>query len=625
MRLMVVSLCFILFILTQGTDAFGWLETDIKATDTIGESYAQQDLSIIHLDDQKILIGFNDERLIDMHAFFTTSTDGGGTWGYPVEVDDSCTTGCQSKQASLAFDPGSDLLVVVYVKLPDGQYYPDIFCRFSTSHGANWSSPVQVNDDTADLYEHSNPVVAIDPVSHYVHVAWQDMRNGQPDIYYANSINLGASFSANLKVNPWNDVNLSDMVPSIDAAFGGKVAIAFETRDQYDQAYAYVAASDDGGVSFPYVDQPCVSAYDQYKPVVCFDPGNNLLFAAWSDQFSADRIIFVANSVDFGQTFNPPAVVSGNATDALNPRLFCMADGDLHLVWDDSHLGSSSIYHAISFDHGESFQGSTHVSHDSSEMEQLLPVISGWSPARLLNVAWIDYRDSVIDHNIYTNFYRPTFYDGFADGDFSNWTTADNVFSSNERAVDGDGYSARFGGSNRAPGDLVQVLPELQQGTVDFWFWDGYGSNPLYESVDFQINLSYDDGTKAGVVRALGVVNANSNTRYQSYNGNTWTVIEAIPRSEGWHRVTFDVSATGLTIQLDAADYPALQPVYSDALFRSFDQVEFTGGSDSAPYFLDAVSIETYEPLQPAVPALSGAGLLLLLIGLALLLKRVRR
>ncbi|MCA9754416.1 MAG: exo-alpha-sialidase [Candidatus Eisenbacteria bacterium] len=99
---------------------------------------------------------------------------------------------------SAAADPLTGDLLVVWNDQLFGN--PDILAVRSTDNGVTWSSPVRVNDDGGTGAQWF-PWVAFDP-NGVAHVVWYDRRNDPSDIdvYYARSVDGGASFEANVRV-----------------------------------------------------------------------------------------------------------------------------------------------------------------------------------------------------------------------------------------------------------------------------------------------------------------------------------------------------------------------------------------------------------------------------------------
>jgi hypothetical protein len=95
-------------------------------------------------------------------------------------------------------DPLTGELLVVWNDQRFGD--PDILAIRSTDFGETWSSPVRVNDD-AGTEPQFFPWVSFDG-NGVAHVVWYDRReNGEGiDVYYARSLDGGASFEENIRV-----------------------------------------------------------------------------------------------------------------------------------------------------------------------------------------------------------------------------------------------------------------------------------------------------------------------------------------------------------------------------------------------------------------------------------------
>ncbi|HEX8996393.1 MAG TPA: sialidase family protein [Ktedonobacterales bacterium] len=81
----------------------------------------------------------------------------------------------------------------------------DIFVSRSVDGGQTWSAQARVNDDPAGVAsDQFNQWLAVDPVTGSVDLSWNDTRNDpshlSTDIYFTQSVNGGASYTANTKV-----------------------------------------------------------------------------------------------------------------------------------------------------------------------------------------------------------------------------------------------------------------------------------------------------------------------------------------------------------------------------------------------------------------------------------------
>lgn len=142
------------------------------------------------------------------------STDGGMSWGTDVVVASvhhvpNPLPGAQFQVPtfpSMAVDPVSGNVYVVWQDAGDGGTSPDILCTRSVNGGADWSTPIRVSDD--DLLDNSYqffPWICVKPGSGYIQVVFLDRRDAPMSTfyhaYYAMSDDQGLSFSPNVRLS----------------------------------------------------------------------------------------------------------------------------------------------------------------------------------------------------------------------------------------------------------------------------------------------------------------------------------------------------------------------------------------------------------------------------------------
>lgn len=161
-------------------------------------------------------------------TYFSKSTDGGVTWTAPVKIFTHSLASFQSYYRPAAQDergvnsfpaldidrnPSSSFFNRLYLAYADvtttccplntfGQI--DAYARFSSDGGTAWSSRAKVNDDTAGT-THIFPWLGVDQSDGTVNIAWYDTRNDvsqeRTQIFYARSVNGGATFQANINLS----------------------------------------------------------------------------------------------------------------------------------------------------------------------------------------------------------------------------------------------------------------------------------------------------------------------------------------------------------------------------------------------------------------------------------------
>ena len=138
------------------------------------------------------------------------STDCGRKWSQPVlvgVVNAPQAPGVAFRTPTFAFvaadDMNPNVVYVAYQSL-SGDY--DIFVQRSTDGGATWGAPIQANEDPGNRHQ---IFPTIDVSNGDLHVAWYDFRNSVSaanealDVYYASSNTTGApypTFSHNVRV-----------------------------------------------------------------------------------------------------------------------------------------------------------------------------------------------------------------------------------------------------------------------------------------------------------------------------------------------------------------------------------------------------------------------------------------
>lgn len=197
----------------------------------------------------------------------------------------------------------------------------------------------------------------------YVFIAWIDDRDGTPDLWVNRSPDLGASWLPTpVKVN--RGENNKVFAPTIACNNDSVFLVWEDDRDgELENHQIYYSRSVDGGESW--LEQDVLLELDEDGFTMSLGPqivaAGSDVHVAWYDSQNGAYDIFVASSLDGGQTFRAPVRVdSDDPGDAYSaaPRIAATAGGQVYVTWEDSRGdgGESDIYFARSDDNGRTFK-----------------------------------------------------------------------------------------------------------------------------------------------------------------------------------------------------------------------------------------------------------------------------
>jgi hypothetical protein len=359
-----------------------------------------------------IYAAWYDVRNGNSDVYVTKSTDGGQSWGTNVRTNDDRTTAVQYKPSI-----GVDAAGVLYMVWRDGRNgNADIYFAKSTDGGKSFTKNLRINDDRGVAYQ-GNPAIAVGRDG-ALYVVWSDNRSGNDDVYFTMSGNKGGSFSRNMKLND-DAPKGSQSHPTIAIDGNGRVFAAWEDF-RNGQPDIYFTRSLDGGKSFGpnrrVNDDP--GGTPQISPSITFAGGEQVLIA-WSDfrnttatlpppspatgeQYrwelarTGDSDIYYARSTDGGLTFSAGRKINDDAGPAAQafPSLTATADGQVALAWEDFRHGESHVYMVKSADGGQTFTGNLRVNDDGpNEAGHFHPSVAVDANGRAY-VIWTDERNN---------------------------------------------------------------------------------------------------------------------------------------------------------------------------------------------------------------------------------------
>ena len=160
-------------------------------------------------------VAWEDSTPGNYEIYYKKSANGGTTWTANKRLT---WMGGESSRPELAVDSADDLHIVWQDRTPGNR---EIYHKKSADGGATWAANQRLTFTASDSVW---PAIGVD-ASAGLHVVWQDYTPGNPEIYYRNSTNGGASWSANQRLTYTSGNSLE---PSVAADAAGHVYAAWD-------------------------------------------------------------------------------------------------------------------------------------------------------------------------------------------------------------------------------------------------------------------------------------------------------------------------------------------------------------------------------------------------------------
>jgi hypothetical protein len=313
----------------RSTDRGTTWEPDFRLTDSDGISQFPS----FAVTGSTVHVVWSEYRDGNPEVYYKRSTDAGLSWEFDVRL----TADASSSFAPSLAASGSAVHVVWYDQR-DGNF--EVYTKRSTDGGASWGADTRITSDGADSWF---PSVAVSGPQ--VHIAWEEYRDGNPELYYRRSVDGGDSWGA-------------------------------ETRLTFDGAPSVAAGA---------TIAPSISASGASAHVV------------WSDERDGNQEIYDKRSTDGGATWLPEERLTNEPHESASPNV--SVDGfDVDIVWNDDRHGDdpaiSEIFHRRSPDGGATWEPETRVTvHDPA-----IPLSYGIHPSVFVqgshaHLLWTDSRD----------------------------------------------------------------------------------------------------------------------------------------------------------------------------------------------------------------------------------------
>lgn len=214
-----------------------------------------------------------DENFNSHEILYRRSTDGGVNWGTDSAIANSPT---YASVASMSLS-GTVVHVVWY---DSRNFLAQVYYKQSTDGGINWGAETRLSNTT-----YSSVTPSISSSGQFVHVAWADSRNGDYKIYYKRSTNGGLNWSADTRLT--FDVSISKK-PSLVVS-GSNVHITYEDVRNGDVEIYYLRSTN-GGLNWEQLTRLTNSYGDSWKQSVSVS--GSAVYVIWSDSRNGNYEIY---------------------------------------------------------------------------------------------------------------------------------------------------------------------------------------------------------------------------------------------------------------------------------------------------------------------------------------------
>ena len=298
--------------------------------------------------------------------------------------DDVRLTNNASGSAYPAIAPSGNNLHVVWEDDRDGNM--EIYYKNSTDIGVSWNGDVRLTNAVNDS---NMPAIAANGSN--LHIVWYDFRDGNSEIYYKNSTNGGATWSSDVRLT--NDLGSSGF-PSM-AVNGNNIHVVW-TDSRVGNLEIYYKNSTDNGATWSSDMRLTNDVSESYTfmPQAIAVNGNNI-HVVWYDNRDGNFEIYYKNSTDNGATWGSDMRLTNNASWSQEPAI-AVSGTNIQVVWRDGRDGANGeIYYKNSTDNGATWSADVRLTNDASESAYPAIALNG----SYIHVVWADWRDG--DQEIY--------------------------------------------------------------------------------------------------------------------------------------------------------------------------------------------------------------------------------
>jgi hypothetical protein len=270
-----------------------------------------------------------------------------------------------------------EYLHIVFNDQRDGN--EEIYYKHSSDKGLTWGQDIRISYNQSNSF---GPSIASEDST--VIIFWYDDRDSNNEIYYRRSSNNGTTWGIETRFTYSNSYSIN----SSAAISGSNVSVAWEDgRNGHSEIY--YKSSFDGGLSW---SSDLRLTYNQIH-VVSAHPtiarAGSEIVIAWTDNRDneSDEIYF-KRSTNSGTTWGSDIRLTNKAFDSYGPSIGLSSPANIHIVWWDDRYMDNDIFYKHSTNGGINWSNDVRLTNDWGDSENPSIAVSGEN----VHVVWCDDR-----------------------------------------------------------------------------------------------------------------------------------------------------------------------------------------------------------------------------------------
>lgn len=317
-------------------------------------------------------------------TFFSISQIGFAQWQNDVRLSNNSSKSWLASGNVKTIAVSGNTIHVVWQDDKDGNW--EIYYLRSPDNGESWGNETRLtNNSSASEY----PSVCAE--GSFVHIVWQDTRDGNSEIYYKRSVNGGLNWSTDTRMT-FNSSTSSH--PSI-AGSNGYVNMVWQDNSPGDyEIYSYYSTNN--GSNWSSFQRLTTNSSTSEYP--CIGRNGNYVYCVWVDNRDGNKEIYCHHSINGGVSWYSESRITNNSGNSLYPSI-TGSGPNLTVVWQDDRDGSGNIeiYYNTSINTGVYWGTERRLTNNAYISEYPSVIASG----NTIHVVWIDTRDNQLSGEIY--------------------------------------------------------------------------------------------------------------------------------------------------------------------------------------------------------------------------------